>query len=190
MRRLLLTLLAFAAAAGLNTASVALQQQTACFTRWFGRRGWYLHLALVLPAWGAFLALLPGLGRAIHWPLPRWWRPVGDAVLAVAALLWLLTVRELGAARTANGDIFGHDSRPPTRGGPFRCRRNPMYDSYALALVGLALHRANAVYLPLAGASLLLLNQIEARVENRGVHHEDTEGTKARGKAQEANLSC
>ena len=44
-----------------------------------------------------------------------------------------------------------------------------MYDSYALALTGLALQRANAVYLPLAGASLLLLNQIEARIENRGV---------------------
>ncbi len=190
MQRLLVTLLAFAAATGVNTASVALQQRRACFTRWFGRRGWYAHLALVLPAWGTFLALLLGLGRAVRWPLPQRARPVGTAALAVAALLWLLTFHQLGAARTANGDIFGHDSRPPVRGGPFRFRRNPMYDSYALALVGLALHRANAVYLPLAGASLLLLNQIEARVENRGVHHEDTEGTKARGKAQKANLSC
>ena len=42
-----------------------------------------------------------------------------------------------------------------------------MYDSYALALVGWALYRENAVNLLLAGESFILLNRLEARVENR-----------------------
>ena len=107
MRRLLITLLAFVAAVGVNTASVALQQRTACFTRWLGCRGWYLHLALVLPAWSVFLGRLPGLGRAVRWPLPEHVRPAGSAALTAAALVWLLAVREVGAARTANANIFG-----------------------------------------------------------------------------------
>ena len=158
---------AFALAAGVNTASVALQQRAACLTRWFGPRGWYVHLGVVLPFWAWFLALLPGLGRRVCWPVPGRLRSLGAPTVAIAGLLWLLAFKELGAARTGNANLFGHGSPEPVRGGVFRLLANPMYDSYALALLGVALQGGNGVYLLLAGESIVLLNGLEAAVENR-----------------------
>jgi protein-S-isoprenylcysteine O-methyltransferase Ste14 len=167
MRRLLLTVAIFALAAGANTASVAIEQRWSLLSRWFGRRGWYVHLGIVVPPWALFLALVPGLNRHVSWPLPARLRSPGTVLLGAAALLWLLAFRRLGGARTANGNIFGHGSQERVEGGLFRVLRNPMYDSYALALAGLAFRRRNAAYLLLAAESYLLLNQMEARVENR-----------------------
>ncbi|HEV2123073.1 MAG TPA: hypothetical protein VGW38_09905 [Chloroflexota bacterium] len=42
-----------------------------------------------------------------------------------------------------------------------------MYDAYALMLLGTALHQRDARYLAIAVESLILLNGLEARVENR-----------------------
>src|SRR5262245_27855131 len=156
--RLLVTVSAFALAAGTNTLSVELEARRGHLTRRFGRRAWYVHLALVTPPWVGFLALLPGLGRHVRWPLPRRLRPLGAAFLAIAVLLWLQAYRQLGAVRVANGDHFGRRPRQRVAGGVFRFLANPMYDSYALGLVGLALLRRNAAYLLLAGESYLLLN--------------------------------
>lgn len=179
----------FAAAAAINTASVALQRRTGLLTRRLGRGGWYVHLGLVLPAWAVFLALLPGLNRAVRWPLPRSGRRTGGALIAGSAALWLLAYRQLGAARIANGDIFGYADPVEIDAGPFRIARNPVYISYALALTGWGLRRGNGVYLLLAAESYVLLNQIEARVENAalaartrgrsdhdGEHHATDEG--------------
>lgn len=165
MRRLLGTMTAFALAALVNTASVFAQHRAAYLTRWFGRRGWYAHLAIVLPPWAVFLALLPGAGRDARWPLPRWQRPLGTALLGTAAVLWVLTYRQLGGVRVANGAIFGRGSQERVVGGVFRIRRNPMYDSYVLALLGMAFYRGNAAYLLLAGEAALLCHGLEARVE-------------------------
>lgn len=167
MRRLVLTLGMLVLATCVNTASVAAQQHGHYLTRWFGRRGWYVHLALVLPPWLAFLALLPGLNRHVHWPLPRAGRRYGGLVLALAGVLWVLAYRALGAARTGNGNFFGRAPDAPVDSGLFRLRTNPMYDSYTLALVGLALIRQNAAYLPIAAASIPLLHGLEAGIENR-----------------------
>lgn len=167
MRRFLLTGLVFAVAAFTNTLSVVLQQRGTYFTRWFGQRGWYVHLALVLPLWVLLLALIPGAGRRLHWPLPAALRPFGLPLLLGAAFLWLALYRQLGDTRTANGNLFGHGSQERVTGGVFRFRANPMYDSYVLALVGLALRRRNAVYLLLAGEAAVLCHGIEAHAENR-----------------------
>lgn len=167
MRRVLLTSVVFAAATALNTGSVALQQRHAVLTRRFGERGWYVHLALVLPAWGVFLSHLRGLNARVRWPLPPLVRPLGLPVLGTAVALWLLAYRQLGGARTANGNIFGHGPTSRLEGGLFRFVDNPMYLSYVLAFVGLALRRTNAVYLVLAVESYLLCYQVEARAENR-----------------------
>jgi protein-S-isoprenylcysteine O-methyltransferase Ste14 len=169
MRRLVLAMLAFAGATAVNTASVAVQQRCRLLTRCFGPRGWYVHLALTIPAWLGFLGLLPRLSRAVRWPLPARLRPFGALLLAGSALLWLLAYRELGGARTGNGPWFGHGSAEPVSGGVFRILRNPMYDSYALAFAGAAFYRCNAVYLLLAAESVALFQGLEAHVENRQI---------------------
>jgi protein-S-isoprenylcysteine O-methyltransferase Ste14 len=169
MRRLLITMGAFALAAGVNTASVAVQQRFSLLTRRFGRRGWYVHLAIVIPPWTGFLILLPGLGRCVRWPLPRHLRLLGAPLLVIAAILWLLAFGQLGPTRTGNGNVFGRGSQEPVRGGIFRVLRNPMYDSYVLAFIGAAFRSLNGVYLLLAGEAYILCHQLEARVENRPV---------------------
>lgn len=169
-RRLILTTGALALAAFVNTGSVALEQRTQFLSRRFGRwRGWRIHLAVVLPPWAAFLALVPGLGSRVRWPLPRAVRWAGLPILGAAVTLWLLAFRQLGGTRTANGNVFGVGETTLITGGIFRFVANPMYLSYLLAFVGLACSRRNAVYLLLAGESYLLLNQLEARIERRAL---------------------
>ncbi len=164
---LIVTMAVFALAAGVNTASVALQQRYALLTRWFGRNGWYVHLAVITPPWAWFVALLNGIGGQVQWRLPTGLRPVGIALLAVAAIIWSVAFLQLGPARVGNGVFFNRAPAAPVRGGIFRWLRNPMYDTYALAFFAAGLSQANAVYWALAMESLLLLNRFEATVENK-----------------------
>lgn len=135
-------------------------------TRFLGRAGWYTHLALITPPWALFLFSLAKLDSGSRWRLPPQVRPLGAAVLAAAGLLWTLAFKRLGPARMANGYFFGAADPGPVTEGVFRSLENPVYDSYALALVGQALLRADARYLVLAAESVVLLNGLEASVEN------------------------
>jgi protein-S-isoprenylcysteine O-methyltransferase Ste14 len=167
MTRLVLTTVVFALAAGVNTASVAVQQETAVFTRRCGAKAWYVHLAVITPGWVAFLFLVAGVSRHFRWALPGLLRPAGVALVLVAAVLWLIAAIQLGPERIANGYFFGRGPRTGLSTGIFRWLRNPVYDSYALAFFGVGLLSANGVYLLLAAESYLLCNLVEARVENR-----------------------
>ena len=167
MRHILLVMTLFAVAVAINTGSVALQQRTQYLSRRFGTRAWHVHLGLVTAAWAAFLLTLIDHGVHVRWTLPHALRPAGLAVLAVSAALWLWAFAQLGVKRLANGNFFGRGPSAAVRGGPFRWLRNPMYDSYALAFVGMGLVTNNAAFFVLAAESYLLLNVIEARVENR-----------------------
>lgn len=169
MSDLFLTMVAFALAAGINTASVALQLRTGFLTRRYASNAWYVHLAIVTPGWLLFLYLVSILGRHRGWPLPEQLRPAGLLIVAVSGALWLWTFAQLGAERTANANIFGRGPKQPVDSGLFRYLENPMYDSYILAFVGLALWKANAQYLLLALESYVLLNLVEARIENRAI---------------------
>ena len=166
-RRLLLALLAFAAAVVVNTTSVELQQRHRWLTRWFGSKDWYAHLLLITPGYLWFFGALKQLGGTVRWPLPAAWQGFNQPVLAASTLLWLEAYRQLGLAEMLNRNFFSRGSTRAARGGMFRWFRDPVYVSYVLAFVGWALRRRNAVYLLLAAESWLLLNVIEARVENR-----------------------
>lgn len=166
VRGLLSTAALFAIAAGVNTGSVALQQRGQHLTRHFGQAAWPAHLALITPPWALFLLSLSKLDRRARWPLPERMRFLGVPVLAAAVLLWTAAFKKLGPARMANGSFFGAADSERVSEGVFRWLENPVYDGYALALVGQALLRADARYLVLAAESVLLLNGLEARVEN------------------------
>jgi len=161
--------LALATAAGINTASVALEQKGALLTRRFGSKAWCVHLAAITPAWAWFLLLLRGLGKRTVCPLPKKLRPFGVPLLMLATVTWLSAFLQLGLVRTLNGGVFGRGDSSPIRGGLFRWLRNPMYHSYTIALAGAGLRKGNALYLLLAAESFVLFNLIEAPVENRSV---------------------
>lgn len=166
MTYLLLTIAIFAFAAGVNTGSVAFQQRTRWLTRRFGRGAWWVHMALVSPGWALFLNLEVQLGRHLVWPLPAVLWPLGLGLLVLAAVLFAASSSQLGLRRTCNGYFFDSEPPQPVSGAVYRWLENPMYDSFWIAFVGLALIEANAAYLALAVASYLLLNRCEAKIEN------------------------
>ena len=91
-------------------------------------------------------------------------RTFGAAALIAGVSLWLAAVRQLGTARVLNGAVFG--AAPPRRivSGPYRLLRDPIHDSYALALAGVALLIRAGGYLALSLESLVVLNLVEAAV--------------------------
>ena len=163
----LLITFVFAIAAGVNTLSVALQQERHWFTRHFGEQAWYVHLVITTPIWGLFLVLQGRLGSQVHWSLAPELELAGMALAAVGVALLLATLWQLGLTRTFNGYFFGRGRKEPVSGGVFRWLRNPMYDSFWILFVAEAFWLGHAIYLVLAAESFILLNQIEARVENR-----------------------
>ena len=68
-----------------------------------------------------------------------------------------------------NGDAFGAVTARRIGSGPYRWLRNPIYDSYALALAGWAFVTGAGGYLVLALESLIVLNLVEAGVESRAI---------------------
>lgn len=166
MSSLKLSAAALALAAGVNTLSVASQLRWRYLERLAGRRAWSLHLALITPAWTLFAASLPRLGDDPRLALrPR--RRLGLAMLGLGGYLWLASAKEIGMTRVLNGDAFGAAPPRRLRTGPYRWLADPIYDSYALALGGLAMVTGRGAYALLGLESLVVLNFIEARVESR-----------------------
>lgn len=171
MRRLLLAMAAFALAAGVNTASVELQQRRQWLTRRFKRCDWYVHLALITPSYVWLFCLLWGLNTRVRWPLPRGARRLALPVALLATALFLGAAIPLGPAGVLNGYFFGRSTADRRPSGIFRWLRNPSYDGYVLAFLTLAYRKGNAIYVLLAAESFALLNLMEASVENRPFQH-------------------
>ncbi|MGH7903110.1 MAG: methyltransferase [Candidatus Dormibacteraceae bacterium] len=166
MKRLRLSGGALLFAAGLNTASVGAQLRWRALERMAGGHAWQVHLALITPPWLLFLATLPGVrAEAALRFRPR--RALGTAFVLAAGGLWLASVRQIGGPRVLNGDAFGAVPVQAVASGPYRRLRHPIYDSYALALAGAALVTGGAGYLALSLESLIVLNLVEAAVEER-----------------------
>jgi len=89
----------------------------------------------------------------------------GLAGLVAATALWISAAQQLGPATVANGNFFGRGETSPARLGPYRWLRDPMYDSYALALLSWAFYRGNGAFIALAAESVVLLNMVESRTE-------------------------
>ena len=166
MRSLTLSAAALAAAACVNTLSVGAQVRRRTFERLAGRRAWQLHVALITPGWLLFLCSLPAVRRDPALAIRRR-RTVGLTMIGAAAGLWLAAVKQIGGARVFNADAFGEVPARRTRSGPYRWLRDPIYDSYAMALAGCALFTGSGGYLVLTLESVIVLNLVEAAVEAR-----------------------
>ncbi|HEX6511146.1 MAG TPA: methyltransferase [Chloroflexota bacterium] len=157
----------FALAAGVNTGSVLAEQRWGLLSRAFGGRAWKAHLAAITPLWALAVMRLWRLEPSGRWPLPAWLRWLGWGITLAALVVWGQSVAAMGLVRFANGACFGWATGERIRDGGFRRLRNPIYDSYALALVGSGLRKGDARYLLLALESFVLLNLIEAPIEDR-----------------------
>lgn len=157
---------ALVVAIAVNCAAVWAQKRHRFYDRRFGRYAWPAHIALLVVVWGGAVALIVVLvyaGPEVSWPLPQWVRLPGLAVGVVATTIFGIAIRQLGAQALFNGNFFGH-GRPFNRHGMYALLADPMYASYTLSFVAVALREADAVYFLLALVSFVGF-KVEAWVE-------------------------
>src|ERR1700759_3482402 len=141
-----IALAALVAAIAVNCLAVHAQKRHRLYDRWFGRRAWSAHIALLVVIWGAAIAaivVLVVVGPEVSWPLPPWVRPLGLVVSVAASVIFALAIRELGAQALFNGNFFGH--RRFSDASIYRVLSDPMYVAYTLSFVSLALPEVDAV---------------------------------------------
>ena len=160
---MILTLL-FLAVATVNSVAVYAQRKFKFYTRLFGKHDWGAHVLLLTIIWIAFLFAIILL-QPPDWTLPNKLRLPG--IVAAAIGLWLVFESwiRLGTAGVCNGWFFGRGPTKQLTGGVFRLR-NPMYTGFALLFVGAGFWLENAAYLWLSAVSFVLLNLIQARIED------------------------
>lgn len=163
----------FAFSSVLQTGLIYVQQRSGRLSRLWGARAFSIYNFVTLVPWAAFLLFYVTLQFKHHpqLPWPSLWLEILGAVLAVsgaALALWVATL--FGPARL-NGlrHFTGATNEERILTGPFRWMNNPMYTGYFLILLGIALWQNSLYDLVIALESLLLLNGVQARIENSGL---------------------
>lgn len=145
----------------INSASVYAQKYFRLYDRY--KMGWLWHSLVILPAWILFVYLLISLNN--HYVFQFNGSMVGGYIIfIVATLLFGFAINTIGLQSLANGNFFGRGII--TNSGPFRLLKNPIYDSYFLVFIGLALIGSNAAYFIIALESFVGLNILESHIES------------------------
>ena len=158
------TSLLFIVVVAINSVAVYIQRRYKTYTKLFGRYNWMAHVILLSVIWGAFLLGLVYL-RPPEWQLPSWLHSVGLLVSIIGFLMVVMSWVRLGTIGTLNGRFFGKGQKKLLKGGLFSLR-NPMYVGFALLFIAAAFWLGNAFYLWMAALSFVLLNMVQARIEN------------------------
>lgn len=162
MTSLQLAILLFAIAVTVNSVCVYAQKRHHIYGH-FGHWGWAMHIVLLTILWSAVVVAAGQLHSSLHWSLPALARYVGYISALAASLLFLASAKNLGMGTVLNGNFFGHGKK--ASGGTFGFLKNPMYDSFVLAFIALALVFSEGGYLVLAVESYIGLNVIQSSVE-------------------------
>ena len=167
------TLGLFAFSSVLQTGLIYVQQRSATLSRWWGGRAFAIYNLITLIPWVAFLLTYVTLQFEQHPTLPwssLWLQVIGGFLALSGAVLALWVARLFGPARL-NGlrHFIGATDEERIGYGPFRWIDNPMYTGYFLILMGIALWQNSLYDLIIALESLLLLNGVQARIENSGL---------------------
>lgn len=157
---LLITCLVFAVAIAVNSASVYIQKHHHFYDQY--SHGWLWHSLVIIPAWALFIYLSEQLNNhtRLAFTSIKW---LGLILLVAAISLFIFALRQIGTQALTNGNLFSQGKSSHT--GLYRLLRNPIYDSYCLAFVGLGVYYGNWSYLVLAAECYIGLNLIEANIE-------------------------
>ena len=163
----------FAFSSGLQTGLLYIQRRSGCLSRWWGGRAFSIYNFITVAPWTAFLLLYVTLQFRQHPELPwpsLWVQVLGVVLVLAGAVLALQVAILLGPARL-NGlrHFTGATGVERIVSGPFRWMDNPMYTGYFFVLLGVALWKNSLYDLVIASESLLLLNGLQATIENWGL---------------------
>ncbi len=167
------TLGLFAFSSVLQTGLIYVQQRSGSLSDWWGARAFSIYNFVTLAPWAAFLLFYGTLQFEEYPPLPwssLWLQALGVVLVLSGAVLALWVATLFGPARLNGLRHFTcatKEERIVT--GPFRWIDNPMYTGYFLILMGIALWQNSLYDLVIALESLLLLNGVQARIENSGL---------------------
>ncbi len=166
----------------LQTGLIFVQQRSGSLSGWWGCRAFTIYNIITLIPWSAFVLTYVTLQFRQHPPLPwtiLWLQVIGGVLAFSGMCLALWVARMLGPARL-NGlrHFAGATDEERIVSGPFHWLENPMYTGYFLVLLGIALWKNSAYDLVIALESLLLLNGVQARIENSGLSGRTTIGSR------------
>lgn len=163
----------FAFSSGLQTGLIYVQQRSGTLSRWWGARAFSIYNFITLAPWAAFLLFYVTLQFEQHpqLPWPSLWHQVIGGILVVSGTCLSVWVATLFGPARLNGlrHFTGATDEGRIKSGPFRWIDNPMYTGYFLILLGIALWQNSLYDLVIALESLLLLNGVQARIENSGL---------------------
>lgn len=144
-----------------NTLTVYLHRTRGIYQR-FGKRAWLTHQIIISGFW--ILPIFGGFGlRYSQFELPVTYASLGIAIMLFALGLFVSAVAEIGTQGLANGNFFGKPLRK--LGGIYKVINDPIYLSYAIWYVGLALATGRLTFFIMAGICVIGLMGVESRIE-------------------------
>lgn len=131
-----------------------------------GPMAWATHQFVIAPAWIIFIIMSTQISNFLFWPMLILIPELGWAILAVAFFLIIAALNVMDIQVLTNGWLFGHGPKNHAKRGIYRHMVNPLYDGLALIFVAAAFIGGNAAYLVIGGLVHVLLNHLQARLEN------------------------
>lgn len=165
MTYFLLTCIVLVIAVLTNSFSAWLQRKYKFYNH-LGPTAWNTHQFVIAPAWLVFFVMSTQLGLFLYWPLPFSFPAIGWLLALIAVLVFAAAIQVLGVQSLTNGNLFGYGPKHKVHHGIFRYLNHPIYDSFALGYIAAGFITNNGAYFLLALVLHLLLNHVQANLEN------------------------
>lgn len=165
MTYLILTCIILVIAVLTNSFSAWLQRKYKVYDH-LGPTAWNTHQFVIAPAWLVFIIMSTQIDTFISWPLPFELPGLGWLLTIIAVLIFAAAIQVLGVQSLTNGNLFGYGPKHNVHHGIFRYLNHPIYDSFTLGYIAAGFISNNGAYFLLAAVLHLLLNHIQANLEN------------------------
>jgi protein-S-isoprenylcysteine O-methyltransferase Ste14 len=144
-----------------NSAAVYLQKTKQIYSR-FGVSAFTVHSVLISIPWAVFIGT-EFLANKSTWRLEHTHPVAGYLIMAVALILFIAAIRQIGANALGNGFFFGHPLR--NLKGIYSFIREPIYWSYTIWFAGIGLVTSLKVFFVFSAISIIGLIGFESWIE-------------------------
>lgn len=145
-----------------NTFTVHSQKKYKIYNKYFGKSAQVVHVAIISVVWGAFVLAAYNLNQS-DWRLLQAYPLGGAALLLLALVIFVAAYVQIGSDGIVNANFFGKKTKKLQ--GIYNFMPEPMYVSYTLLLLGLAVRTGIKGYFLLAIIAAVGF-AVESRVES------------------------